>query len=348
MTVEKPSRSSGHDGATERLRSNISGPAELAQAIPYLLGFHPRDSLVLVGLSAKALVVTARLDIADAPAAVPHTLRAMVRGGAAEVIAAIYLDGSDAAEITSAGSLPLTGLAQDLSEAADLAGCNLLDVLLVAGRRQWSYFCGSAQCCPPEGRVLGDEASAFVAAATYAGMVALPDRDSVADQLTPLPNERRAALLGLIDHAEQAAEQAFLDGRGARHQRSVKRAIFAAARAASVPRWTAPTDTEVARFGAALAQTAVRDAVWMAIDDGRLDGRELWRDLARRLPEPYDAPALFLFAWDVWRKGDGTLAGMAAERAVSSDPTYSTADLLLAALSHGLSPRRLPRLRHSA
>jgi hypothetical protein len=83
----------------------------------------------------------------------------------------------------------------------------------------------------------------------------------------------------------------------------------------------------------------------MAIDAGRIDGRPLWRELAHRLPEPYDAAPLFLFAWSSWRDGDGVLARTAVERAIKSDPGYSAADLLLAALSHGIDPRRLPKLR---
>jgi hypothetical protein len=348
MSVEEPSRTAAGDTSDEPVHLRISGPAELVEAIPYLLGFHPRDSVVLVGLTGGQLVVTARLDIGDAPSGLPHTLQAMVRGGATEAIAVVYPDDVTIQDVVSAGVLPMAGLAQDVSAAASLAGCRLLDMSLVTGRRQWSYMCESPTCCPPEGRALEHGVSAIAASAIYAGMVALPDRNSLAEQLTPLPDERRAALLGPIDRAEQACAQAILGGRGERHQRSVKRAIFAAARAASARRPILPSDAEAARFAVALADTAVRDAVWTAIDNGRLDGRELWRDLARRLPEPYDAPALFLFGWDVWRKGDGTLAGMAAERAVSSDPTYGAADLLLAALSQGLSPRRLPRLRRSA
>jgi hypothetical protein len=89
----------------------------------------------------------------------------------------------------------------------------------------------------------------------------------------------------------------------------------------------------------------MRDAIWLGIDGHRIDGRPLWRQLARRLPEPYDAAPLFLFGWASWRAGDGALAGIAAERAVDSDPSYTAADLLLAALTRAADPRRMPRLR---
>jgi hypothetical protein len=35
--------------------------------------------------------------------------------------------------------------------------------------------------------------------------------------------------------------------------------------------------------------------VWLAVDDHTLPDGELWLDLARRLPAPYDAAPLFLY-----------------------------------------------------
>ena len=117
-----------------------------------------------------------------------------------------------------------------------------------------------------------------------------------------------------------------------------------AARAADRGTVDLPGET-LAGFGAALRRTAVRDDVWSAADAGRFDGRDLWRDLARRLPGPYDAAPLFLYAWTSWRQGDGALANIACERVLASDPGYSAADLLLAALSQAVDPRRLPPMR---
>jgi len=83
----------------------------------------------------------------------------------------------------------------------------------------------------------------------------------------------------------------------------------------------------------------------LAIDQKRLDGRGLWHDLLHRLPSPYDCAPLFLFGWASWREGNGSLAAMAARRALASEPSYSAADLLLGAIQHGLDPFRTPRLR---
>jgi hypothetical protein len=134
-------------------------------------------------------------------------------------------------------------------------------------------------------------------------------------------------------------------GQASRWELSIKRAIFRAARESDEAGWAGLAGETVARFGAALAVIAVRDAVWLAVDNDRLDGRSLWRELGRRLPSPYDAAALFLYGWASWRAGEGALAGIAAERAVASNSDYHAANLLLGALSSGADPRRIPKLR---
>jgi hypothetical protein len=66
--------------------------------------------------------------------------------------------------------------------------------------------------------------------------------------------------------------------------------------------------------------------------------------LHARLPAPYDAAPLFLFGWAQWRAGNATLATMAAERVLDSQPGYSAAALLLTAAQRGLDPRTVPAL----
>ncbi|MEP6599536.1 MAG: DUF4192 domain-containing protein [Actinomycetota bacterium] len=328
----------------------VRAPADLIEAVPYLLGFHPRQSLVVVGLDDKRVVVTARSDLSAIdtdPSALPATVRAVAHGGATSVVGVIYEDddvrhGSD--------SLPRRAMVAELRELAEKVGADLVDALLVSSGRWWSYVCADERCCPAKGRPLAGKASLAAATATYAGLVALPDRADLAAQLASDDDEARWAMLPELDAAEDRAVQAVLYGHGARHERSLKRAIFAAAREVDSTLFLAPgagriSDPDVARYATGLAETAIRDAVWLAIDQGRLNGRPLWRDLARRVPPPYDAPPLFLFGWAEWRSGNGPLAGMAAERALASDPTYTAADLLLGALTHGLDPRRTPRLR---
>jgi hypothetical protein len=320
----------------------ISGPAELVQAVPYLLGFHPRASLVLIGLHDAALVVTARLDLDDADDALRHTVGSLARAGSTEVVAIVF---GGAPDRDPSVPLPWSAVAWDVADEVAAAGCELADALLVDGARWWSYECTDEMCCPRSGRTLPDAPSTFTTAATVAGIAVLPTRDALAAQLDPAPDEERAALLPLIEQEEHEIVAAALEAGSKRRERAAKRAVFAAARASDEPRWTPPDAEEVARFGVALSDRALRDAAWMAVDDDRLDGRALWRELAVRLPAPYQATPLFLLGWRAWRHGNGALARVAADRVLAADPQYSPADLLLAALTHGMDPRRVPRLR---
>jgi hypothetical protein len=182
------------------------------------------------------------------------------------------------------------------------------------------------------------------AAAAFAGMVALPDRRTLSAQLDPRSADDRDRLRPALEAATLGQHAA--PSELARADRSAIRSMFAAARSLDDPRTTLDLPEEqVCRFGAALRRITVRDSLWLGIDDGRIDGRRLWRQLAARLPAPFDAAPLFLFGWGTYRAGDGALAGMAADRALASDPGYSAADLLMAAVAQAISPHQLPRLR---
>jgi len=335
MTTTQPTA-----GPTIRL----SGPADLLDAVPYLLGFHPSDSLVLLGLDgagASRLVVTVRMDLADlqSTAALVDSLCAMRRGGATLFVAVVY-DGGQEVLADFADLVTLT--------AADL-DCEVLDVLRVVGGRWWSLTCTDPHCCPPEGRPLASGTSQFSAEATYAGMAVLPDRAALAAMLAPAPDRERLhpVLDAAVDCGQWADDRA---GRGAdaRAVDATARQILAMARDSGRRRWHGPSDEQAVRLGIALRSTEVRDRVWTAIDRGEVDGGPLWGELARRLPPPYDAAPAFLVGWLAWRAGNGALANVAADRALESDPDYSAAELLVLAVSAGLDPRRTPPLELGA
>jgi hypothetical protein len=326
----------------------VTGPADLAQAIPYLLGFHPSRSLVVVGLRAKRVAVTARIDLDDLldTSVLRETLASFACSGAEKVVAVVFDD-----EIDPRGAgdeLAWCELADEVHMTAGRQGLDVDEVALVSSGRLWSYDCADPRCCPPQGRVLGGNSSQIAATAAYAGLVALPDRSDLVAQLARRVDPEEAA--GLLD--ELSARESAADGRaGPREQdardRADASALLDAARSFDAAGETTLTDAQRIDFAVALRRIAVRDAVWMALDAELIDGRVLWQRLATSLPAPYDAAPLFLFGWASYRDGNGALARIAADRALDSDPYYSAADLILAALSQALDPRRLPRFTRS-
>jgi len=318
----------------------LAGPADLLDAVPYLLGFHPSDSLVLLGLDGvgtSRLVVTVRIDLAElrSGAALADSIGAMRRGGATLLVAVVYDDGRD---------LLADFVDRVLLTAADV-DCEVLDVLRVVGERWWSLTCTDPTCCPPQGRPLPPGTSQFSAEATYAGLTVLPDRAALAATLEPVP-ERERLLPLLAGSVGDSAEAAARDRTAAVGElQPAAEAIFRAARESALPRWAGLSDEERVRFGAALRSIPVRDEVWTALDRREIEGQALWHDLARHLPSPYDAAPAFLIGWLAWRAGNGALANVAADRALEADPDYSAAELLVLAVSAGLDPRRMPPLQ---
>jgi len=334
--------------------TRVGSPGELIRAVPYLLGFHPDPgSLVLVGLRAGRVIVSARVDLPDlAPATVGQVLVALRRGEADSYLGIVYTTPDAATTGAATGSLPHADLITALAALAGEHGPALADALLVAGGRFWSYLCDDPACCPPQGRLVDPSTGAVEAQAVWAGIAPLPDRAALAATLDPVPAQVGPGLLAAAER--DATDARTSTGGSARFARAAVRALYAAARTLAATADAGPSDAGlsdevlsdevVARLGVALEVIGVRDAVWLAQDAGRLDGDQLWRQLAQRLPGEYAAAPLFLAGWTAWRAGDGALANIAAERAVTVDPAYSAAQLLQTVLQEGIDPRRTPRL----
>jgi len=324
----------------------IREPGELLAAVPYLLGFHPCDSLVLIGLRDARVMVTARLDLSALAAdagLVGHTVGALRLGGARALAAVVYDDSADVAE---GRPLPWRRLIDDFEACAAAARVEPLDAMLIRRGRWWPYCCAPPGCGSVEGSAVPGESSTVAAAATYAGLVALSGRDEVTALLAPRDDLARVALEPLI-----AAHLSGVDRDGARsYSWATRREIFAAARRADRLPFTADSlsDDDACRYGVALGERAVRDALWFAIDERRLDGRPLWRELSIRLPGPFSAGPLLLFGWAQWREGNGALARIAAERALADAPGYRAAELLAEVIGSGVNPHRLPQLRQAS
>jgi uncharacterized protein DUF4192 len=326
----------------------LRSPADVLAAVPYLLGFHPTNSVVLIGLRGKRVIFQARTD-----APVPHEIDSV----AAYLAAVSARQSPTSAIIIGYGpEHPIERALSALRAAVEVTGVRVADVLRVHEDRYWSLTCADPSCCPPDGSPVDSAGTAVAAAMTYEGMVALPDREALSDALSAAPG---AGIEPELARARERLDQA--QAGGARRRRAVARIAVrdALERYASGGRLD---DDEVAWLAVLLTDTRVRDEAWQRMlgVEPRDEHESLWRDLVRRLPDWYAPAPATLLALAAWRAGDGTTASIAAERALAADPGYTLAGLVLQALRAAIPPsameplldrpprRRRPRVRAGA
>lgn len=108
-------------------------------------------------------------------------------------------------------------------------------------------------------------------------------------------------------------------------------------------------DPDAARLLVALQSIAVRDAAWGRIDRDDQDAHHaLWRDLTRRAPDEVRTPAASLLAFASWLGGNGAAAWCALDQIPEQDRQYPMATLVASAVQGGLHPSAWEDIRISA
>ncbi|MGI5212671.1 DUF4192 domain-containing protein [Plantactinospora sp. CA-290183] len=321
---------------TDHATLSVRSTADLLSAVPYLLGFHPAESVVVIALRGNRVVFVARGDLPGPGAAVERT------EAAGHLAAIVARQGVEATTVIGYGGPERVTPAIDALTAA-LARVRLpvLDALRVTGGRYWSYVCTEPGCCPPEGTPFDGATSQVAAAATFAGQVALPDRAALVRQVAPVGGRQRREMRRASRRAEERLGEllARAPARDPRGRRALLRAGRSAVRAA-MDRYLAGgqlTDDESAWLALLLLHLPVRDHAWQRTGGGE-EHLRLWTDVLRRAePELVPAPASLL-GFAAWRAGQGALASVAVERALDALPDYPLALMLADALQRGLPP----------
>jgi hypothetical protein len=314
----------------------VSSPAELISAVPYLLGFHPSDSVAVVGFRGRKVLFAARHDLSP-----PGADDDGARAGAAHLALVVARQGVDGSVVIGYGEpARVTPAVLRTAEALRRTGVEVLDVLRVTGGRFWSYLCDGDDGCPDDGWPCPDGHSAVAAAATFAGQVALPDRDALVAQVAAVSGVEREVMSAATARAQ--ARLADLLGRDMGEPvfaRRLRRAGRTAIRDAE-RRYRSGgrlLDDEVAWLGVVLVDLTVRDYAWERTgeEEWRLP---LWMDVLRRVDPAYAAAPASLLGFAAWRSGFGSLARVAVDRALGQDPEYRMAVMLDEILAYGVSP----------
>lgn len=323
-----------------RLRS----PVELVAAVPYLLGFHPRDSLVLVSIVDRRIGLTSRIDVP------PRAEAAEVAGGLATVLAEEGCD--EVVVVVVGGGRPVGGpddgrrpprsdLVEATRSAFDGLGIPVSSAIWVpevaAGARWRCYDSGARG-------VLPDPAASAVAAATVAaGHVTYSSREQL-EQLVapvdPITVQRRSDLLNALCDLRCAGSDPDLDP-----ETDAFNLVGAwVRRAGAEGSGFAPRldDEAVVALCVALSNPVVRDAAFGFTPGPLASGAErLWTVLVRESPDPEAAEAAVLLAHSALARGNGALVGIALERALRAWPGHRMSELFRSAMDRGLGPDEL-------
>lgn len=353
-------------------------PAELADALPYLLGYRPEDSVVLVALHDRErrgrFGGRARLGIpirSDDWSSVAEQLASGLvtgserRGSRPEHMIAYLVQEPAHGETGRDVTERLRPLAQLLRTACGRLDVPVVEALCISGGRFWSYCCPSPECCPPEGRPMGlPGTSVLAAAATYAGLHVRGSLKEFRARLTPRETTTVLGQEAALDAASLALVPRILGG-GTREgvaAETLELAERVMARFAGAPPVSGALSAdlrdddllahdEAAALILGLQDRTTRDraAEWMEGAEAPLALR-LWRALARRCVAAYGehaAAPLTLAGWVAWSTGDEFEAREAFAMALGADPDYLFARLLHQACNEGLDPETVRRCLRS-
>lgn len=342
---------------TARPKSSVflNGPADLVSAVPYLLGFTPRDCIVaaFLGGADGELLLTARVNHPQ-PGEHPAFVAAWQKAcediaNSNDVDRVVLVDfctqstfggcaADDDLEIPRHESSDHRGsvryLTGVMADAAAQAGLYTCDEVMVINERWRSVLCHDHSCCPIDGQLMDPDRGARVAAPFVAqGVAPLASRDSIRERIEPVAGDdpRRVDFQAQVNLAQERVSEC---GDIADRRAFVLEAVLA-------------LTTEISQ-GVPLAVACIQD---MRRRDAFL--RILVHDIPqapRRVAEEMLTNAVSLCADSdraalatviaglAWQRGDGAVAQECLNLALAADAGYSLARLLDRAIRHAVPP----------
>jgi hypothetical protein len=321
---------------TKTLR--IKNPGDLLAAVPGFLGFHPRDSVVLLTTGSASNPFHARVDLPDdvdeVDELVAHLVRVSRRAGTDQVAVVIYSDDRGLADV-------VMGMLEN-----DLADAGVAVVIGVrADGERWFCLAGCAGDCRPEGTSYDVSTHPITVEAVVEGRVVHDSREALRDSLVGTDLEEIEAVTDAMEVAVARMEAAGRhplgpDNPAGLREHLVQEGRWLQHRVRRFVRDRQRLDThDVGRLLVAIVRIDVRDVAWCEIT--RPDARayvDLWTDVVRRSPHAALPAPASLLAFAAWLSGDGALAWCAVDRAQEADPGYSLAALVAQTLACAMPP----------
>lgn len=316
--------------------TTLTSPHDLIAAIPFLIGYHPVDSLVVVSIKDNCIGMAMRVDYPiDLPTAAYDLLASHLhREGSTGALLVAYVPSG-----RSDGEAVLS----DLAAALDRIDLKVDESLLIQDGRYRSTMCSDVQCCPPNGRDVPAIDSSRIAMEHVVAGRAMPfaNLEALTESISPLvvaDDEKWIARVSKFAVPEKSDNLTKL-------QRDGATAVIDLAGEFALGR--GGDDLElIARVIGRLSDFQVRDFALGTHTEEDIDNFFLmWRHLMRMAPPGFVAPIASLFAALAYESGDGALAHRALDRALADTNGYSLALLLRRVFTAGWPPESFAAMR---
>ncbi|CAN2191548.1 Protein of unknown function DUF4192 [Candidatus Nanopelagicaceae bacterium] len=316
--------------------TTLTSPHDLIAAIPFLIGYHPVDSLVVVSIKDVCIGMAMRVDYPiDLPTAAYDLLASHLhREGSTGALLVTYVPSG-----RSDGEAVLS----DLASALDRIDLKVGESLLIQDGRYRSTMCSDVQCCPPNGRDLPAIDSSRIAMEHVVAGCAMPfaNLEALTESISALiiaDDEKWIARVNKFAVPEKSDDLTKLQRDGATAVVDLA-GEFALGRGGD--------DLElIARVIGRLSDIQVRDFALGTHTEEDIDNFFLmWRHLMRMAPPGFVAPIASLFAALAYESGDGALAHRALDRALADTNGYSLALLLRRVFTAGWPPESFAAMR---
>ncbi len=300
----------------------VTSKATFVASIPYLLGFQPQESHVIVWLNEDNSVgLVQRTNLDDA-----HDPRIVDAGALHGFQAAICVTFSDTRPEE------LSDLHFDIGEALEEFGVSVNDLIHCQDSRFWSYLQPAEEMLADPGTEIDEETILSVRSRfAMEGMSSLDSRQSLIDEVTPaqVTAHRYAAA---VRHWKRIYDDiGTVPGR------------YEALAYADALRYDGMADErDLIRFSASLEDVPLRDTIiWHLSQMDRESLYDIYKTIAsavRVTPKKHAAPILSVASICAYLSGNGASANVCLDIAVESNPDYSMLKVLSVMLSSGMNP----------
>ncbi|MCL2782516.1 MAG: DUF4192 domain-containing protein [Propionibacteriaceae bacterium] len=311
LSLDKTSAPTSSDAKPVRLK--VSTPSDLVATLPYMFGFTPHESIIVLALDERRIVASARVDAA----------------------AADHLDelATPLGAVTTHGdSVIVVGWIDDVAQAQHAVAATAA----VLGRVDQTIIVSRGRCRAGDGP--WTDCPTSLEAAEQAGLEVLPDRQAVVKQVAGpgskdkmAPKRWAAARVKVMANTPRwrndKARQLLLRGLSDINQLS--------------------TDDKF-ELAALVHEGTVRDTLWGDVSDYMAGPHvKLWTSVVAVVPDAGAPAPLGLLAMAAWLSGEGALQTCCLQRGLAIDHEHSLLRLADSINMMGIHPGAWPDMRRS-